>query len=269
MQVAHHLLTWFDWYRERGQSPSMPHVLGEVAEAGYAGVELIGGSAVLGPATQLQRQLDDIGLTAAAYSSFVNATESAENTTQYQDDLDYAAELGISTIMVCGGWLAAPRRTTWEDDYRTFAANLGRAQKYADRHGQTLAFHPHLGCIVEQGDEVEMLLRHLPSLQLCVDTGHLLAVRADPAALVRRFPGRTSYLHLKDWNNDTNSFTELGAGDAGLDLPDLLAALQTDGYTGWLTVERDQPVLPPAESALQSARFLDVARRATQPSQRD
>ncbi len=257
MQVAHHMITWIDWYRDYGEPLAVPRVLDEIAAAGYAGVELHGGPAVLGPANVLRRQIERAGLQAVAYSSFLGATASRLNTRQYQADLDHAADLGITTIVVIGGWPSEPRRVSWEEDYRLFAANLARAQEYADRYDQIITFHPQLGCLVEVPAEVDRLAQHLPSLRLCIDTGHLIAVRADPAELIRQHPGRTAHVHLKDWNTRAHTFAELGSGDAGLDLAGFLATLHADGYTGWLTIERDGPVLPPIESAHQSLSYLN------------
>jgi inosose dehydratase len=263
MRIAHHMLTWIDWYRARNLELPVGSMLEEISTAGYAGVELIDGPELLGPAARLRTMLDDTGLQVAAYSSFVNATEYSVNTAKYRADLDYAAELGVRTIMVCGGWIMEPRRTAFDADYRAFADNLAAAGAYAERNGQILAFHPHMGCIVETAEEVDRLLAYCPELRLCLDTGHLAAVGSDPAALVRRHPDRVAHVHLKDFDTSAHAFAELGRGDVGLDFAGFLRALDAAGYSGWLTVERDMPALSPSQSATVSAAFLDGLARET------
>ncbi|MEV4009865.1 sugar phosphate isomerase/epimerase [Nonomuraea angiospora] len=254
MRVAHHMLTWLDWHRDKDPL-QLDVMLAQIAEAGYQGIELMRAHESYGPAAHVASRLSAHGLTAAAYATLVPARAGDE--AGYEAEMDFAAELGIQTIMMCGGWLGEGRRTTFDDDYARFAQSLDLAMRYAAGNGQIVAFHPHTGCIVETEEEIRLLLRHLPDLKLCVDTGHLIAVRCDPARVVADHPGRVVHTHVKDWSLKDRFFTEVGQGDAGLDLPAFLAALERDGYAGWLVVERDRPRLPAYESARISREHLD------------
>ena len=231
-------------------------MLTEVRDAGYDAIEMGGAAGKLGPADELARRLDDAGLTLAAWSAAVTANPCETNRLEYERDLAYAAELGVTAIAVCGGFLGRKFRATFDDDYRLFAENLATAQRYADRFNQTLAFHPHCGCIVETEAEIDRLLACLPGLPLLIDTGHLAAVGEDPARLIRRFAGQVAHVHLKDWDTDAGRFTELGDGRPGVDFPEVLRALAEVGYANPLVVERDAPTLPPDESARRSLAFL-------------
>ncbi|GAA0373683.1 myo-inosose-2 dehydratase [Microbispora corallina] len=253
MRIAHHMLTWLDWHRD-GDPLELDTMLEEIRATGYEGVELMR-AASFGPARQVADRLAAHDLAAAAYATLVPAR--IEDDSEHKAEMDYAAGLGITTIMVCGGWLGeAGRRTTFDDDYARFAESLAAAVEHAAGNGQTVAFHPHTGTIVETHEEIDLLLRHLPDLRLCVDTGHLTAVRSDPARVVAAHPGRVVHTHLKDWSRRDRFFAEIGQGDAGLDLPAYLSALERDGYGGWLVVERDRPVLTPRESAALSFEHL-------------
>ncbi|MBP2703706.1 sugar phosphate isomerase/epimerase [Microbispora sp. RL4-1S] len=246
MRIAHHMLTWLNWHSERDPL-ELDRMLEEIRETGYEGVELME-LPVLPPAAIVKARLAAHDLVPAAFASLVPARPEDEE--RYRADMDYAAELGITTIMVCGGWLGeAGRRTTFDDDYARLAESLSAAIDHAARNGQIVAYHPHTGTIVETEEEIAMLLRHLPGLRLCVDTGHLLAVRSDPARVVRTYPGRVVHAHLKDWSRRDRFFAEIGQGDSGLDLTTFIGDLERDGYDGWLVVERDHPRVPPKESA--------------------
>lgn len=259
MRFAHHMLSWHDWARAQGRPLDVDEMLDGVRAAGYDGVELMGDEMeALGPTASLKGKLAAAGLEAVAVATLVTARPDDANTVGYRRQLDWAAELGVEVNMVCGGWLgeATQRRTALDEDYAAFAANLERAGADARERGMRTGFHPHTGCIVETSAEVERLLAHVPGLDLTVDTGHLAAVRSDPAALIDTHPGKVVHVHLKDYDSRTRFFTEPGRGDVGLDFAEVLAALRRAGYTGWAVAELDRPALPPRESATLTRDYL-------------
>ena len=113
--------------------------------------------------------------------------------------------------------------------------------------------HPHVGTMVENGDEVQRVLSG-SSISLCLDTGHLLIGGTDPADLTRQAPDRIAHTHLKDVDSQIAdkvragrlSYTEavvegmyrpLGTGD--VDVETIVNTLQGNGYAGWYTLEQD------------------------------
>jgi inosose dehydratase len=134
-------------------------------------------------------------------------------------------------------------------------------------------FHAHAGTWVETRAELEELLRRVPSdeLHLVWDVGHALYGGIDPIDVVRCYPERIAYIHLKDVDGQVleelrekrlgfddgirrRVFTELGRGI--LDVPALLQALRDIDYDGWLMVEQDSTWQQPAESAQTSRAAL-------------
>jgi len=256
MRLAHHAMTWEGWWKKRAMPWNLDTLLSEVKAAGYEGIELGGDEAKLGKPAELQKRLDDHGLSLAVFNASVTANPWPANTEDYRRSMTYAAALGIKTIMVCGGFFGYGRRTVFEADYKLFALNLTAASEFAAQHGQTIAYHPHLGCMVETAGEVARLLRYIPNLRLCVDTGHLIAAGTDPAALIREYGAKIIHVHLKDWNPEAQQFCELGQGKAGLNFPAILRALRDVSYAGWLSVERDNVQMEPMDSAKMSRQFL-------------
>ena len=175
-----------------------------------------------------------------------------------------------------------------EDEMTVFAANVEElARIVAGETGLRTLFHHHCAAFIETPSEIERLLDATdPDLVgLVFDTGHYTYGTgvADPlgsdgkgtSALdgLRRFWGRTPYVHLKDshpavaararaegWGYTAavgaGVFCELGQGS--VDLDGVLAYLKVQGYDDWLTVEQD--VLPgmgtPAESAVRNRAAL-------------
>ena len=67
----------------------------------------------------------------------------------------------------------------------------------AAARGLTATLHPHVGTIVESGEETERVLDG-SSIGLCLDTGHLLIGGGDPVAVAKSHPDRIAHVHLKD-----------------------------------------------------------------------
>lgn len=257
MRLAHHSMTWSGWWKKQNQPFDIDQLIRELKEAGYHATELRGSEAANGPASALQKKLRDNGVALGAWATSVTANPWHPNTEQYRRDMDYAASMGLKTIMVCGGFLPEPRRNAFDSDYELFASNLDAACEYAKKNGQEIAYHPHTGCLVETIAETQRLLNYLPDLKLCVDTGHLAAVRNNPAEFVRTFGKKVIHTHLKDWDPEKRAFAELGEGKAGLDFRGFFDALNASGYDGWIVVERDNTPIPAVESAKISRKFLD------------
>src|SRR5918999_3608351 len=81
--------------------------------------------------------------------------------------------------------------------WEVLLANLDRIADRAASRGLLACLHPHVGTMVETGEETERALAG-SRVGLCVDTGHLMVGGADPVALTERHPDRVVHVHLKD-----------------------------------------------------------------------
>jgi inosose dehydratase len=80
----------------------------------------------------------------------------------------------------------------------TRAANeLGK--EVSQEHGVTFQFHPHADSHVETQLQTERFLDQTDPryVSLCLDTGHLAYRHADSVALIRGYPERIGYIHIK------------------------------------------------------------------------
>ena len=68
-----------------------------------------------------------------------------------------------------------------------------------EEHGVKLQFHPHADSHVETQKQTERFLQDTDSryVSLCLDTGHLAYRRADVVSIIRNFPDRIGYVHIK------------------------------------------------------------------------
>lgn len=258
--LGHHLMTWQGWLQKQKQPFALAQVLPEVRAAGYRDIEMGGDERSLGPAKDLQRLLADQGVRIAAWSGGITYNPWPPATEDFRRSIDYAAALGVRTIVICGGFMPFPRRTTHARDYRLFGENYAAHAELARAHQQQLLFHPHRGCIVETLAEIDQLVRFVPDLQLCIDTGHLLAVGEDPLVVLDAHAARVGSLHLKDFAPEQEQFTELGEGI--LDLRGIVGWIRRRRFQGPCIVERDDPPQPALASAQRSRAAWDAALAA-------
>ncbi len=145
------------------------------------------------------------------------------------------------------------RPTLDEAQWATLLANLDRLAEIVAERGLIAVLHPHVGTMVENHSEVQRVLDG-STIQLCLDTGHLLIGGTDPLQLARDVPGRISHAHLKDVDAAlaarvqageltyteavrAGMYTPLGSGD--VDIAGIVTALRADGYDGWFVMEQD------------------------------
>lgn len=140
-----------------------------------------------------------------------------------------------------------------EAGWQTLLGNLDRLAEAARGRRLVATLHPHVGTMVETGEETERVIRG-SSIGLCLDTGHLLIGGGDPVAVARNHPDRVAHVHLKDvraavaervrsgdltYTEGIRSglYTPLGQGD--VDVAAIVGALEDSGYDGWYVLEQD------------------------------
>jgi len=212
--------------------------LGEIAAAGYAGVELFDGNLAelaedLGV---LRAGLDERGLTLIGVYSGANLIFPeilGEELWRVRRACEWAAELAAEHLVIGGGAQRVEPATN--ADYDRLAAALDEVARIAEGNGLLASFHPHLSTIVESPDQIERLFDRTP-IRFCPDTGHLQAGGGDPVELVRTYRERIDYVHIKDLDA-AGGFVPLGQGV--LDVGGVLQVLRDTGFDGWVTVETD------------------------------
>jgi inosose dehydratase len=166
------------------------------------------------------------------------------------------------------------------EDWKPYGRKLtALAERMAD-FGVGMAFHHHMGTIVESDAEIDALMAATgAAVGLLYDTGHCLFSGGDPAALLARHLDRIVHVHCKDARPDVleraraADMSFMGAvlegiftvpGDGLLDYASLLAPLARRGYAGWLVVEAEQDPAkaPPLQYATLGHRNLRAAASA-------
>lgn len=267
-----------------GRQLDPERVLGEMAQLGLRATEL-------GPIGWLPTQpaalaghLDRHGL--ALVGGFVPFVLHTENFEPARADAERMGALFAAAgatvlnaaVVMDAAW-SAPRPLD-DAEWRRMLDHLARVEEIAERHGLTLAVHPHAGTLLEAAADVDRLLGASP-VQVCLDTGHLLIGGHDPVAFAREHSARIAHVHLKDVDAavaerfNTTDMTLMEAVQAGLFLPlgegdaaiaDVIRALEQGGYGRALVLEQDTAITgqePPAGSGpildvRKSIEFLDT-----------
>ncbi len=142
------------------------------------------------------------------------------------------------------------------DDVRAYGAKLTELAKWMADEGMVLAYHHHMGSMIEDGEDVDWLMDATgPEVTLLYDTGHLLFGGADPLAVLKRWGHRVRHVHFKDVRPgvaararaENLSFLDAviaGAftvpGDGAIDFQAIADQLRAADYSGWIVVEAEQ-----------------------------
>lgn len=268
-----------------GKTAAFGQVLDEMALAGYAGTEL-GDWGFMPTAPQaLKAELQKRGLSMLGAFVPVSLADEASHEAGVEVALRTArllAQVGEKPFIVLAddngkdpvrvkhaGRIKAehglsPKR------WQTFAAGAVRIAEAVLRETELrTVFHHHCAGYVETPGEVDQLLALADPalLGLCFDTGHYAYGGGDAADALKRHGKRVWHVHFKDceprvcaharaqgWDYfeavRRGVFCELGRGQVNFKA--VLAALQAQGYQGWIVVEQD--VLPGMGTPLDSAR---------------
>jgi inosose dehydratase len=250
---------------ELGADTSLEQVFAEARDIGFAGIELGGrfprDAATL--ATLLARF--QLVLAAGWYSASLLSRSAGEEIAALQAHLGLLKALGCTVFIIAEtsnaihgnrnrALSASPRldRAGWA----RFGEKLTEVADHVAAAGVRLAYHHHLGTVVESGEDLERFLESTgPSVGMTIDTGHAALGGVDAVALIRTHPQRVAHVHCKDIRGEIfrkikaeagsflsgvleGMFTVPGDGD--LDFRKVLQALAEIGYCGWIIVEAEQ-----------------------------
>jgi inosose dehydratase len=284
-------ITWTnDDVPELGGDTPLEVCLAETAQAGYAGTEL--GGKFPRTSKDLAAVLAPYGLELVSgwYDGRICEKEVEEEFDAILPHLTLLRDLGAKHVVYADtsrgrhGAIHDPisqRPALAGDEWKLYGAKITRlAERFAD-FGVGMAFHHHMGTIVETDEEIGKLMAASgESVGLLYDTGHCLFSGGDPEALLRRHVGRVVHVHCKDVRPEVlkraraRDVSFMGAvmegiftvpGDGSIDYQTLLRVLADNGYAGWLVVEAEQDpgkAHPLTYATMGYRNLCDLARKA-------
>ncbi len=250
---------------ELGGDTPLSKVLGDARDIGFTGIEL-GGKFPRDPA-RLQDLLDEYGLELVGgwYSASLLTRGAADEIAAMADHLSLLQNLGCSVFIVAETSNAIHGRQDISlgqspqmesERWQEFGEHLTSVADHVASSGMRLAYHHHLGTVVESQAELDRFLECTgASVGLTLDTGHAALGGIDPVAVIRAMPERIAHVHCKDVRNATfNALNDRGGsfldgvldgmftvpGDGSLDYVEIMQALADIKYAGWVVVEAEQ-----------------------------
>jgi inosose dehydratase len=247
-----------------GDTP-LESVLEEARDVGFAGIEL-GGKFPRDPgALQALLNRHQLALVGGWYSANLLTRSAAAEIQALQSHLRLLKAMGCGVFIVAEtsnaihgdqarALSATPRLadSAWDD----FGRKLTEVADYLAEAGLRMAYHHHLGTVVESQPDLDRFLKSTgPSVGLTVDTGHAALGGIDTLALIRDHPLRVAHVHCKDIRSSvfkrvksesesflsgviSGMFTVPGDGD--LEFAGVMQALAKNRYAGWIIVEAEQ-----------------------------
>jgi inosose dehydratase len=265
-------------------NPHLPHwerVLDEAAKAGFGGLELGPYGYMPLDASRVGAALEERGLRIVAGTIFDDlvSPQNRENLLRQANEICALITALPRPETRPGQRVPAPYLTVmdWGHDERDYAAGHSDraprldpeawdgmvanvraiAELSRDRYGVRAVIHPHAGGYIEFEDELGRVVEDVPGevVGLCLDTGHLNYSGMDPVKIIRRYGGRTDYIHFKDIDDAKYAgvmtrrirFFDACAegvmcpiGRGRIDYPGLRALLSEIGYGGYITIEQER-----------------------------
>lgn len=239
--------------------------LAETREAGYLGTELGGkfprDSAVLGPI--LKRY--GLALVSGWWDGRICEREVEAEFEAIRAHLTLLRDLGAKVVVYADTsrgrhdaiWQPISQRPSLAaDEWTSYGRKITALAEKMAEFGVRMAFHHHMGTIVETDAEVDRLMAVTgPAVGLLFDSGHSSFAGGDPVALASRHLGRIVHVHCKDYRPEVLarareqdlSFMQAVLdgiftvpGDGVVDYATILKRLADSGYEGWLVVEAEQ-----------------------------
>ena len=228
----------------------LPGTLAALKSYGYEAVEFAGYHGR--SAAELRKLLDDNGLKCCGTHTGLDTLEGEA----LARTVDFNQAIGNRFLVVPG--IPEERRKTAEDWKKLAALFDALADEVAASgmrvgyHNHSVEFRPLDGStawdIFFGGTKKPVVMQ--------VDTGNCIDGGGDPEALIRRYPGRTASIHVKEFSK-TKPDAFVGEGDVPWNA--VFEACETVGGTEWYIVEYEhesQPALPSVERCLRNLRKM-------------
>lgn len=91
---------------------------------------------------------------------------------------------------------------------------------------------------------------------LCIDIGHVVRIGEDPIALIKKYKDRLYDMHMKDVNKVAEDGTPLEIGRGVIDIPGVIGALKSIGYSQQVAIEYEKDGDDPVPGLAESVGYL-------------
>ena len=250
---------------ELGGETSLEQCLDEASQAGFIGIE--SGGKFPKTSKELLPKLNNYNLNLCSgwYGGNLRQNSTDEEKQLIRGQLDLFKDCNAPCIVfaeVSGSIQGDPNRKLStrpqmdNEEWDSFCNKLSEMGKFLEGEGVPLAYHHHMGTVIETHEDTIRLLENTDdSVKLTLDTGHMLFAQGNSKKILEDFSSRIIHIHCKDIrknvldNSLENDLSFRGAfldgaftvpGDGCIDYKPLFDILKVKNYSGWLVVEAEQ-----------------------------
>ncbi|HKU10763.1 MAG TPA: sugar phosphate isomerase/epimerase [Sinomonas sp.] len=244
--------SWGVWFADDPKQTPWERFLDEVAEAGYKWIELGPYGYLPNDPSRLADELKARDLQVSAGTVFTAFHRGRDQWEEAWEPARRVAELtaamgGKHIVVIPAMWRDDVTGEAVENEVLTaeqwdslFKGHDELGRRLGEQFGLQQQFHSHADSHVQGQADIERLLENTDPelLTLCLDTGHAEYGGASSVDLIRKYPERIGYLHLKQINPDVlakvraENMTWAAANTAGVmaeppsGLPDLREVIE-------------------------------------------
>jgi sugar phosphate isomerase/epimerase len=205
-----------------------PGTVEAIAKLGYKGVEFAGYYGWDSKPKELRKLLDDNGLKCCGTHTGLDTItgDALKNTAELH------SILGNPYLIVPS--MSAKDEQGWLDLAKKFNDILPEAEAL----GMRIGYHAHAGDFRKLGESTpwEIFFDNTDKRVLMqIDTGNCMAGGGDPVAMLKKYPGRSLTVHLKENGGPEGAVI----GQGVMPWPEIFQACETTGKTLWYIVEHE------------------------------
>lgn len=180
--------SWGVWFPDDPKQTPWHRFLDELTDVGYRWVELGPYGYLPTDPDRLREKLEKRGLRVSGQAVYAPL----QHGDQWSSILDEARQIA-QLVTAVGGRFVVVLPGYYRDE-----------RILNEEYGLALAFHPHADTHVETQDQVERFLNNTDPqfVSLCLDTGHFAYRHGDNAGLIRKYPERIGFVHIKGVDPD-------------------------------------------------------------------
>lgn len=100
-------------------------------------------------------------------------------------------------------WQWTDERVLSPDAWKLYVENANKlGQMLLDEYGLKMVLHPHGDSHIETPQDIDRIFKATDPkyVNLCLDTGHIVYGGGDPIEMVRKYPERITYVHIKSFD---------------------------------------------------------------------
>jgi sugar phosphate isomerase/epimerase len=209
-------------------SKDLPAVLEAIGKMGYKGVEFAGYYGWDSKPKELRKLLDGNGLKCCGTHTDLETVTG--------DNLKATAEL--HTVLGNSFLIVPSLEAKDAQDWLNLAKQFNEIAAKAKTLGMRVGYHAHAGDFRKLGDTTswEIFFDNTnPDVIMQNDMGNCMSGGGDPVAILKKYPGRSASVHLKEYGGPEAAVI----GQGVIPWPEVFQVCETTGGTAWYVVEHE------------------------------